>query len=96
MDAGRRSAQLLQVCGNGLVDATTGRVQIVPVERPDPIARTWLERIPALVVQPRDLPAGLLDQLPPATDGAIAQTLTFARYGSRLEGVFERSCPTAR
>ncbi len=76
-----------------LVDATTGRVRFVPVERPDPIARTWFDRIPTLVAPPRGLPASLLDQLPPATDGAIAQSRAFARYGSRLEGSIRRHLP---
>lgn len=76
-----------------LIDATTGRVRIVPVERPDPIARSWLDRIPTLVVQLRDLPDGLADLLPPATDGTIAQVKAFARFGSRLEGSVERHLP---
>ncbi|MBL0172421.1 MAG: UPF0182 family protein [Gemmatimonadaceae bacterium] len=76
-----------------LVDAATGRVRIVPIDRPDPIARSWLERIPSLVTKASDLPAGLLDLLPPASDGAIAQTRAFARYGSRLEGPVARHLP---
>ncbi len=82
-----------RIAATALVDASTGRVRIIPVDRPDPIARTWLARIPALVTSARDLPAGLLDQLPPASDGAIAQMRTFARFGSRLEGAVLRHAP---
>jgi hypothetical protein len=47
--------------------------------------------LPALFVSSRELPPGLADRLPPATDGAIAQLRTFAKYGSRLEGPVQRS-----
>jgi uncharacterized protein len=73
-----------------LVHAATGRVRFVTVDRPDPVARTWMALLPALFVSPRDLPAGLANRLPPATDGAIAQLRTFAKYGSRLEGPVQR------
>ncbi|MEQ1691447.1 MAG: UPF0182 family protein [Gemmatimonas sp.] len=76
-----------------LVDAATGRVRLVPVERPDAIARTWFARIPTLLVPARELPVGLLDQLPPASDGALAQTRAFAQFGSRLEGAVRRHLP---
>lgn len=82
-----------RLAATALVDANTGRVRLVPVERPDPIARTWLARVPALVVSARDLADGLLDQLPTPTDGAIAQLQTFARYGSRSEGAIIRQLP---
>ncbi len=82
-----------RLAGTALVDAATGRVRFIPVERADPIARSWFAKIPTLVVTARDLPAGLLDQLPPASDGALAQLRTFARYGSRLEGAIERHLP---
>ncbi len=76
-----------------LVDAATGRVRFVPVDRPDPIARSWFSRIPTLLVSAGELPASLRDQLPPASDGAMAQTRTFAKYGSRLEGLVARHLP---
>jgi uncharacterized membrane protein (UPF0182 family) len=69
-----------------LVDAATGRVRFVSVERPDPVARTWMALQPALFIAARDLPPGLADRLPPATDGALAQLRTFAEHGSRMEG----------
>lgn len=74
-----------------LVNAATGRVRFVSVAQPDPVARTWMALLPALFVNARDLPVGLADRLPPATDGAIAQLRTFAKYGSRLEGPVQRT-----
>lgn len=82
-----------RLAGTAVVDAATGRVRIIPVERLDPVARTWFAQIPSLVINARDLPASLLDQLPPATDGAVAQLRTFARYGSRAEGAVVRHSP---
>jgi uncharacterized membrane protein (UPF0182 family) len=73
-----------------LVDASTGRVRIVPVDRPDAVAQSWFNRIPSLLVRARELPGSLLDQLPTASEGAMAQALTFARFGSRLEGAVQR------
>jgi len=87
------SRSYFRLAATALVDAATGRVRIVPVERPDPIARSWFSRIPSLITSAQDLPPTLLDQLPPPTDGALAQLRTFARYGSRREGNVPRQLP---
>lgn len=76
-----------------LVDSRTGRVQLVRVANPDPIARTWMSVAPALFVLANKLPASLVAMLPPPTDGVIAQTRAFARYGSRLDGETVRHFP---
>ena len=76
-----------------VVDASTGRVRLVPAAHPDAIARTWMTRWPRLFVASATLPTALAAQLPPATDGAALQLRTFARYGSRLEGAVLRHLP---
>ncbi len=76
-----------------LVESSTGRVRFVPADHLDPIARTWMARVPSLVVHDGELPDELIDQLPPATEAAIAQLRTFARYGSRVEGSAVRHLP---
>lgn len=76
-----------------LVEANSGRVRFVSANHPDPIARTWMARIPGLFVHIADLPPRLVDRLPPPTESAIAQLRTFARYGSRLEGTVSRHLP---
>ena len=68
-------------------------MRILQVTRPDPIARTWMEMAPSLWVTADELPAGLLTQLPPPTDGAVTQLRTFARHGSRFEGSIARHFP---
>jgi hypothetical protein len=69
-----------------LVDARTGAVRIVRTAQPDPIARTAFSLIPSLVVTPEELPATLREQLPIATDGALAELRAFTRVGSRRTG----------
>lgn len=88
-----RERSYFRLAGTALVDANTGRVRVVPIDRPDPIARTWFGRIAGLIVAAKDMPPGLIDQLPAPTDGALAQAKTFARYGSRLEGSVARHFP---
>jgi uncharacterized membrane protein (UPF0182 family) len=82
-----------KLAATALVDATTGRVRLVPVDRPDALARTWMAKLPSLFAPATALPTSLVSQLPPATDGATAQIRTFARYGSRLEGLIPRHLP---
>jgi uncharacterized membrane protein (UPF0182 family) len=82
-----------RLAATALVDAGTGRVQLVPVERPDAIARTWMSRLPSLFTRAAALPPSLVAQLPPATESAMAQVRTFARYGSRLDGPVLRHLP---
>jgi hypothetical protein len=76
-----------------IVDASTGRVRLVPVARPDPVARTWMTRLPRLFTPVSALPPTLAAALPPASESALAQLRTFARYGSRLEGEVVRHLP---
>jgi hypothetical protein len=66
-----------------LVEATTGRVLLVTVPSPDPIARSWQARFPSLFVSPSGLPAGLAAKLPPPLDAAVVQAGVLARHGSR-------------
>ncbi len=82
-----------RLAATALVEANSGRVRLISVDRPDPVARTWMARVPSLFVRTVELPSGLVRQLPPATDGAIAQLRTFARYGSRLQGTVTRHLP---
>ena len=88
-----RAAVFVLARATAVVDATTGRVRLIPVDRPDALTRTWMAKLPTLFSPPAALPATLVDQLPPATDGATAQIRTFARYGSRLEGSVVRHLP---
>ncbi len=76
-----------------LVEARTGAVRIVRTAQPDPIARTAFSLVPALVVTPDELPATLREQLPIATDGALAELRALTRVGSRRTGSTPRYVP---
>jgi uncharacterized membrane protein (UPF0182 family) len=76
-----------------LVHSRTGRVRLITVEKPDPIARTWMALAPDLFVTPDKLAPQLVSQLPPPTDGALAQTRAFARFGSRTDAQVARHLP---
>ncbi len=86
-----------RLAATAVVSAHTGRVLLVPAHRPDALTRSWMARVPTLFNGgdgARDLlPQALIAQLPPATDKAIAQIRTFARYGSRVEGAILRHLP---
>lgn len=82
-----------KLAATAIVDATTGRVRLVPVAKPDAITRTWMTRLPRLFTPVGALPASLAAQLPPASDAAELQLRTFARYGSRAEGAIHRHAP---
>jgi hypothetical protein len=69
-----------------LVDAGTGAVRFVPVDDPDPIARTWLGLIATLVLPMDELPDALRDRLPIPSDGALGTLRAFTRVGSRRTG----------
>ena len=79
--------------GTALVDAQTGRVYVVPVASPDPLAATWFTYVPELLLEAGDLPAALRRQLPIPTDGALAQLRAFSRVGSARTGHTPRFVP---
>jgi hypothetical protein len=79
-----------RLAATALIDAATGRIRLLPVPRPDPIARSWFPRLRALLVRADELPTTLVEQLPPATDGALAQVVTLVQYGTRHASVHGR------
>jgi len=82
-----------RLAATALVDAHTGRIRLVPVATPDPIARTWFARIPTLLLAASTLAPALRSQLPIADDGAMAQLRAFTRVGSRRTGHLPRFMP---
>ena len=76
-----------------LVHSRTGRVRLITVDKPDPVANTWMAIAPDLFTPSSRLAPSMLSQLPPPTEGTIAQARAFARYGSRLDGPIVRHLP---
>jgi uncharacterized membrane protein (UPF0182 family) len=72
-----------QHAATALVHAGSGRVRLVPVPAPDPVAASWIARFPTLFVNPTALPRVVQAALPPATDAAHTQALAFAVAGFR-------------
>lgn len=81
--------------GVALVHAQTGRTLIVADSGAGPIFQSWRDIFPRLFVASHSLPLHLRAALPPATDELRAQTTTFTRFGSRLEGTAVRVLPGA-
>lgn len=69
-----------------IVQASTGDINIVPDSALDPIARTWVRRLPSLFANWSALPPQLPALLAPPIDGISAQAIAFGRYGDREEG----------
>lgn len=76
-----------------LVHAYTGRVSFIPVEDPDPIAQTWMRRLPRLLARPTGLAPSLLAALPPDVDGTELLAEAFAATGARGEAGPRRYVP---
>ena len=66
-----------------LVHAASGRVRLVSVPAPDPLAASWAAQFPRLFVTAVSLPRAIQAALPPVTDGARTQALAFAAAGFR-------------
>jgi uncharacterized membrane protein (UPF0182 family) len=81
-----------QAAATAVVHASSGRVAILPVADPDPIARTWLRHLSAL--SRATAPRTMLAMLPPRVDGAELQAEAFAAVGLRGEGGTRRHIPS--
>jgi uncharacterized membrane protein (UPF0182 family) len=77
------SRKYFQHSATAVVAAATGRVRIVRAPKLDPILRSWESLFPSLFTTTQSLPRGLIDMLPPVHDGALAQSIVFARFGTR-------------
>lgn len=83
-----------QHAATALVHAGSGRVRLVPVPAPDPVAASWIARFPALFVAPTALSRPVQAALPPAADAAHTQALAFAAAGFRGDSLEVRHLAT--
>ena len=77
-----------------IVQAWTGDISIVPDSTLDPIAATWVKRLPSIFATWSALPPRLSALLAPPIDGISAQAIAFGRYGNRGENDPPRQVPT--
>lgn len=80
----------LQHAATAIVTAGSGRVRLLEAPAADAVTASWRHRFPSLFVGAAGLPSGLLDVLPPVTDGARAQALAFAVAGFRRDSLEPR------
>lgn len=69
--------------GVAIVQASTGDVSVVPDSVLEPIAQSWVQRLPSVFTSWTALPSGLREQLAPPIDGLYAQAAAFGEFGSR-------------
>ncbi|MBK7906909.1 MAG: UPF0182 family protein [Gemmatimonadetes bacterium] len=70
-----------QHAATAVVQAQTGAVLLLPVERPDPVMRTWMSRFPTLFTPRERAPRWMANALPPAVDWALVQGALIGRTG---------------
>ena len=76
-----RSRQYVRHAATAFVQAHTGRVTLVADARPDPVARSWMRRFPALFTPRSALPSGLDALRPAPVDWAMVQGVALGRTG---------------
>lgn len=76
-----------------IVQASTGETVVVPDSVLDPIAATWVHRLPSIFGSWTSLPAGLRALLAPPLEGIYAQAIAFGRFGTRNDSDTPRHIP---
>src|SRR5436305_13544575 len=76
-----------------IVQASNGDISVVPDSVLDPIAATWVQRLPSIFGTWNALPHGIRRLLPPPIDGLYAQANAFGRYGSGTDHFPPRQIP---
>jgi uncharacterized membrane protein (UPF0182 family) len=76
-----------------IVQASNGDISVVPDSILDPVAATWVHRLPSIFGTWSALPHGIRALLPPPIDGVYAQANAFGRYGSQTESFPPRQIP---
>jgi hypothetical protein len=76
-----------------IVQASSGDITVVPDSALDPIAATWVRRLPSIFGTWTGLPRGIRGLLPPAIDALYAQANAFGRYGSVTDSMPARHVP---
>lgn len=66
-----------------IVQGTTGRLTVVPDSALDPVATTWVRRLPSLFSTWSTLPPELPGRVPPAVERVYGQAMAFGRFGTR-------------
>jgi hypothetical protein len=76
--------------GIALVNAHSGRVQVLVTNRPDKMTRWWRDHLPAPFVTGHGVDDDVLDALPAPVDRAVMQGSALARTGFRTDTLSAR------
>jgi uncharacterized membrane protein (UPF0182 family) len=75
------SVRYAKHAGAAIVQAQTGRVMLVPTERPDPLMAYWIKRFPGAFTPLAGAPDWVRAERPPALDVMVVQGRALARVG---------------
>jgi hypothetical protein len=67
--------------GTAIVQAQTGRVMLIPTDRPDPLMAYWMRRFPSAFTPLAGAPSWVREERPPALDVMVVQGRALARVG---------------
>lgn len=87
---GGASWRHLVTAGTALVNAHSGRVQVLLPARPEQMTRWWRDHLPALFTPRHAADGDLLAALPPPVDRAVVQGSALARTGFRNDTLSTR------
>jgi uncharacterized membrane protein (UPF0182 family) len=82
--------RLARPAGTALINAHSGRVQVIVPRRPDVMTRWWRDKLPSLFVTRDGVDADVLAALPPPVDRAVVQGSVLARTGFRADTLSTR------
>ena len=84
---GDRGVRYAHHAATAIVNASSGRVQLVLTDDPEPLTRSWMRLAPGLFESWTAMRPSLADALPPAIDGARLQAEALAAAGTRANPV---------
>jgi hypothetical protein len=84
---GRERVRYAHHAATAIVNGTTGRVQLVLADDPDPLTRSWARMAPGIFESWAAVRPSLADALPPAIDGAWLKASALAAAGTRTRPV---------
>ena len=82
---GGEDVSYMRHAATAIVHAHSGHVTMVADSALDPIAATWVRRFPSMFVNWSAVPSGVVANIPPAIESAVAQAAAYARVGMRAE-----------
>ena len=82
---GQREVRYAHHAATAIVNGSSGGVQLVLTDQPEPLARSWARLVPALFETWAAVRPSLADALPPAIDGARLQAEALASSGTRAQ-----------